>query len=289
MIVNGFSIGESGAGKTEATKQCLQYLAECAGSETCVEQKILLANPILEAFGNAKTIRNNNSSRFGKYIEVFFDKKYKICGARNSNYLLEKVRVVKQALGERNYHIFFQLCLGASVQHRREFGLGHPSEFRYLSQSGCLEITGVNDAEQFTALEKAMRVLEISEKESHEIFQTIAAILHLGNLEFIDIGDRMCELKQSESLMYTAKLLQVTEGELKNALTTTVLKIRGRDNTAVSLSALEASNNRDALSKFIYDRQFDWLVSRINSSVATCIQKSKLLSVGVLDIFGFGK
>jgi len=109
--------GESGAGKTEATKQCLAFFAEVAGSESNVEQKIVQANPILEAFGNAKTLRNNNSSRFGKYMEIHFDKFGKIVGARTENYLLEKSRVVTQTPGERNYHIFYQLCTGHLVRY----------------------------------------------------------------------------------------------------------------------------------------------------------------------------
>ena len=139
--------GESGAGKTEATKQCLAFFAEVAGSESGVEQKIIEANPILEAFGNAKTGRNNNSSRFGKFMEIHFDKLGHIIGARTENYLLEKSRVVFQTEGERTYHVFYMMCVGGKAA---ELGLCADMEsYRYLNQSGCVEVEGMDDAKVF--------------------------------------------------------------------------------------------------------------------------------------------
>lgn len=157
--------GESGAGKTEATKQCLQFLAETAGSSTRVEQKILMANPILEAFGNAKTVRNNNSSRFGKYIEVFFSSRGQIDAARNTQYLLEKTRVVLQSHGERNYHVFYQLVRGsAAAANVRALHLTtEPENYAYLTHSGCTEIDGVDDAHDFKDLLSAMQLLQFSQ------------------------------------------------------------------------------------------------------------------------------
>ena len=138
--------GESGAGKTEATKQCLNYLASVAGSSTGLQNKILQASPILEAWGNAKTLRNNNSSRFGKFIEIWFGDSYDILGASNTTYLLEKSRVVFQESGERNYHVFYQLLFGAPGSLRHELFLDMMSEqdLCYINQSGCMQIEGTD-------------------------------------------------------------------------------------------------------------------------------------------------
>jgi myosin heavy subunit len=138
--------GESGAGKTEATKQCLSYLASAAGSSTGLQNKILQASPILEAWGNAKTLRNNNSSRFGKFIEIWFGDSYDIVGSSNTTYLLEKSRVVFQESGERNYHVFYQLLFGAPADLKQQLLLGdmsaRPQDVSYVNQSGCLQIEG---------------------------------------------------------------------------------------------------------------------------------------------------
>ncbi|CEP02434.1 hypothetical protein PBRA_009018, partial [Plasmodiophora brassicae] len=253
--------GESGAGKTEATKQCLQYLAECAGSNNDVEQRILLANPILEAFGNAKTVRNSNSSRFGKYIEVFFGTSSRIVGSSNTNYLLEKSRVVSQNAGERNYHVFFQLCRGASPAQADLFGLRDPSTFAYLNQVQDTYVDKIDDAADFAAVEGAMQLLGFTDEEATSVFGVVAAVLHLGDLQF--------------------------ESTLVAAFTTRLMRIRGQDTTTVTLSRDQAGNMRHAAAKFLYARLFDWLVARINRSVAPADRAAVRSSIGVLDIFGF--
>jgi myosin heavy subunit len=174
--------GESGAGKTEATKQCLQYLAESAGSSSHVEQKILMANPILEAFGNAKTVRNNNSSRFGKYIEIFFNARGQIESARNTQYLLEKTRVVHQSAGERNYHVFYQLVRGvAAAANTRSLNLTtQPENYNYLKRSGCNSIDGVDDAQDFKDLLAAMQVMQFSQQGL--FFFLVLVLKYLFNL-----------------------------------------------------------------------------------------------------------
>jgi myosin-1 len=144
--------GESGAGKTEASKLIMQYIAAVSGKSEGVERVksiILESNPLLEAFGNAKTIRNNNSSRFGKYFEIQFDSSGDPKGGKITNYLLEKSRVVTQSKNERNFHIFYQLIAGASNDTRAELGLNDPNQFNYLSKSGCLTVDNVDDAEEF--------------------------------------------------------------------------------------------------------------------------------------------
>ena len=171
--------GESGAGKTECTKQCLQYLAEIAGSSTNVEQRILLANPILEAFGNAKTVRNNNSSRFGKYVEIFFDNRSSICGASNTNYLLEKSRVVMQAPNERNYHVFYQLIAGIELQNdfckalKKALKLKDAEEFNFLNQSGVTTVDTINDEKDWEELIQACDVLNMSLAEKTSTFHIV--------------------------------------------------------------------------------------------------------------------
>jgi len=156
--------GESGAGKTEATKQCLKYLATIAGSVGNVEKKLLQANPILEAFGNAKTLRNDNSSRFGKYMEVFFNGRHKIIGSQTTNYLLEKVRVIQQTGDERNFHIFYQLCKGAPKEIRKKFHLKQDcSQYRLLSQ--CWDVDTIDDVKDFEEVQVAFKDLNFDPQE----------------------------------------------------------------------------------------------------------------------------
>eukprot|EP00743_Colponemidia_sp_Colp-15_P007995 GILK01008660.1.p1 GENE.GILK01008660.1~~GILK01008660.1.p1 ORF type:complete len:2044 (+),score=493.00 GILK01008660.1:237-6368(+) len=283
--------GESGAGKTEATKQCLQYFAEVAGSTSGVEEKILLANPILEAFGNAKTLRNDNSSRFGKWIEILFDPQGRICGAKTSNYLLEKSRVVFQARGERNYHIFYQLCAGASDEMSAEYGLRPISEWSYLNQSGCIEIKNVSDAEEFGCLSAAMDNLNFSEDERDSIFAIVASVLNLGNIQFLPEGDLGSRIVDDTEVDVVSRLLKVDKTALKSGITSRTMEVRGTT-TVIHLDPEAASDCRNGLAKALYGRMFDWLVQRINQSMKTnvTVGKTRLNSpslIGVLDIFGF--
>jgi len=278
--------GESGAGKTECTKQCLQYLAEVAGSTSNVETRILQANPILESFGNAKTIRNNNSSRFGKYVEIFFDQRHSICGAQNTNYLLEKVRVVHQTGDERNYHVFYQLCAGASAEQKARYHLQDASTFNYLNQSGNLLIDGVDDGAEFREVESAMDGLHFEQGEKDDIFAIVAWILHLGNVNFESTGERKCKVTNPDVLKIAASLMQVDEAALLKAITNRVMVVRGQEPMDISLGVDEAKAARDALAKFVFAKLFDWLVLRINKSIGTGGgQKGR--SIGILDIFGF--
>jgi myosin heavy subunit len=181
--------GESGAGKTETTKLVLQYLSTMAGSTASrgavsVETQILDSNPLLEGFGNAKTVRNNNSSRFGKYMEVNFNDRNAIRGCNVIAYLLEKTRVVMQTPTERNYHSFYMLVAGASKELRQELGLRPAEQFNYLSQSGCLEIPGRSDVDEFNELEAAMDNMALDKNSQKQIFRCLAAVLHLGNMTF---------------------------------------------------------------------------------------------------------
>ncbi|KAE8685053.1 Myosin-14 [Hibiscus syriacus] len=179
--------GESGAGKTESTKLLMQYLAymggRAAAEERTVEQKVLESNPVLEAFGNAKTVRNNNSSRFGKFVEIQFDPRGRISGAAVRTYLLERSRVCQVSDPERNYHCFYMLCAAPSEDTKR-YKLGNPRAFHYLNQSNCYELDGIDDSKEYAATRRAMDVVGISSEEQDAIFRVVASILHLGNIEF---------------------------------------------------------------------------------------------------------
>jgi hypothetical protein len=286
--------GESGAGKTEAVKVVLQYLAEVAGSSSGVEQKILLANPILEAFGNAKTIRNNNSSRFGKWVEIHFAGG-RIIGAKTINYLLEKVRVVQQAPTERNYHIFYQLLAyvnhaGAhNVELKTTLGLGTAEEYQILNGSGCYIIDGVDDTEEFRATLKAMKQLQFDEAQINVVLKIVAAILHLGNINFDRESDEKCRVASGSkpSLIKAAQLLAIEPKDLDKALTSRSIAI-GKETTEIPLPDSKARESRDSLAKFLYGELFDWLVIRINEALAGKVATGvQVQFIGVLDIFGF--
>lgn len=282
--------GESGAGKTECTKQALQYLAEIAGASTSnVEQRILSANPILEAFGNAKTVRNNNSSRFGKYVEIYFDARAQICGATNTNYLLEKIRVVNQASGERNYHAFYQLLRGANATQLKTLRLtSSPSDYYYLSQSGCDTVDDVDDAREHADVDKSMRELGWSAQEINDVYAILAGLLHLGNVHFDATGDRSCavSLGSAAALANACSLLQLSASAFEKAVTSRVLRVSGQADIDVPLGVEEACAARDALAKFIYERMFDWLVVRINTSIGKG-SGAQPSTISILDIFGF--
>jgi myosin VIIa len=176
--------GESGAGKTESTKLILQFLAAISGQHNWIEQQILEANPILEAFGNAKTIRNDNSSRFGKYIDIHFDKKGAIEGAKIEQYLLEKSRLVSQAKDERNYHIFYCMISGLSNDERNALWLTNARDFEYLRKGECITCEGRDDSVEFANIRSACKVLTFTDDEIWNIMKLLAAIIHIGNIKY---------------------------------------------------------------------------------------------------------
>ncbi|OWK17807.1 hypothetical protein Celaphus_00009262, partial [Cervus elaphus hippelaphus] len=176
--------GESGAGKTESTKLILQFLAAISGQHSWIEQQVLEATPILEAFGNAKTIRNDNSSRFGKYIDIHFNKRGAIEGARIEQYLLEKSRVCRQAPDERNYHVFYCMLEGMNEEQKKKLGLGQATDYNYLAMGNCITCEGREDSQEYANIRSAMKVLMFTDTENWEISKLLAAILHLGNLKY---------------------------------------------------------------------------------------------------------
>ncbi|RCV27045.1 hypothetical protein SETIT_5G294200v2 [Setaria italica] len=283
--------GESGAGKTETTKLLMRYLAFLGGrsgtGERTVEQQVLESNPVLEAFGNAKTVRNNNSSRFGKFVEIQFDKSGKISGAAIRTYLLERSRVCQINSPERNYHCFYFLCAAPS-EDLKKYKLGDPSSFHYLNQSACIKVDGINDAEEYLATRNAMYTVGITEQEQEAIFRVVAAVLHLGNINFAkgrEVDSSVIKDDKSRFHLNTAgELLMCDCGKLENALINREINTpEGVITTTVGPNS--ATISRDGLAKQIYSRLFDWLVNRINASIGQDPDSNKL--IGVLDIYGF--
>ncbi|KAI3459593.1 hypothetical protein Pfo_016256 [Paulownia fortunei] len=283
--------GESGAGKTESTKMLMQYLAYMGGRVAAegrtVEQQVLESNPVLEAFGNAKTVRNNNSSRFGKFVEIQFNNSGRISGAAIRTYLLERSRVCQVSDPERNYHCFYMLC-AAPVEDITKYKLGNPRMFHYLNQSNCYELDGVDDSKEYLSTRRAMDVVGISSDEQDAIFRVVAAILHLGNIEFTKVSESdASQPKDDQSrfhLKTAANLLMCNEKSLEDSLCKRVMVTRDETITR-SLDPDAAAVSRDALAKIVYSRLFDWLVNKINHSIGQD-PESKFL-IGVLDIYGF--
>ncbi|XP_058105596.1 myosin-9-like isoform X4 [Magnolia sinica] len=283
--------GESGAGKTETTKMLMRYLAYMGGRVATegrtVEQQVLESNPVLEAFGNAKTVRNNNSSRFGKFVEIQFDKNGRISGAAIRTYLLERSRVCQISDPERNYHCFYLLC-AAPPADIEKYKLGDPKSFHYLNQSNCYELVGVSDAHDYIATRRAMDIVGISEEEQDAIFRVVAAILHLGNIDFTK-GEEVDSsvLKDDKSkfhLKMTAELLMCDPEGLEDALCKRVM-VTPEEVIKRALDPLGATVSRDGLAKTIYSRLFGWLVDTINCSIGQDPNSKSL--IGVLDIYGF--
>ncbi|XP_030920983.1 unconventional myosin-Ia isoform X1 [Geospiza fortis] len=284
--------GESGAGKTEASKLVMSYVAAVSskGEEVNkVKEQLLQSNPVLEAFGNAKTVRNDNSSRFGKYMDIEFDFKGDPLGGVISNYLLEKSRIVRHVKGERNFHIFYQLLAGASPQLLQQLKLrqdcGH---YGYLNHEGS-SLPAMDDAANFHAMQDAMRIIGFSPAEVTELLQVTAVVLKLGNVQlsssFQASGMEACSISEPQELREICELIGLDPGTLERALCSRTVK--ARDETVLTtLTVPQGYYGRDALAKNIYSRLFDWLGERINASIQVKSDKQRKV-MGVLDIYGF--
>ncbi|XP_040163655.1 myosin-VIIa-like isoform X1 [Anopheles arabiensis] len=281
--------GESGAGKTESTKLILQYLAATSGKHSWIEQQIIESNPILEAFGNAKTMRNDNSSRFGKYIDVHFTAEGVIGGARIEQYLLEKSRIVRQNRGERNYHIFYSMLAGLSKDERKALDLEDaPKAYAYLTSGQTLLCEGRNDAKEFADVRSAMKVLAFDDEEIRSILRLLAAILHMGNVKYkatVVQNIDAVEISDTVNVGRVAVLLGVSKAQLLSALTRRTILAHG-ERVVSQLSKDQALEARDAFVKAIYGKLFITIVDKINRAIYKPSGRGKL-SIGVLDIFGF--
>ncbi|KAM9385365.1 unconventional myosin-Va [Pholidichthys leucotaenia] len=282
--------GESGSGKTVSAKFTMRYFAVVGGAaqQTNVEEKVLASNPIMESIGNAKTTRNDNSSRFGKYIEIGFGRKGDIIGANMRTYLLEKSRVVFQASTERNYHIFYQLCASRELPEMRPLKLDAPEHFHYTNQGGEMLIPGTDDLSDLERTRNAFTVLGVQADQQLELFRILSAVLHLGNVyiqssgrssdrSYIDAGDR--------SLAIFSKLLGVEGPQMAHWLCHRRLAVGG-EMLVKPITGQQALEARDALAKHIYGQLFMWIVQRLNSALRAQRRRAKSF-VGVLDIYGF--
>jgi Myosin head (motor domain)/RhoGEF domain/FYVE zinc finger/Myosin N-terminal SH3-like domain len=298
--------GESGAGKTETTKFIMQYLSDVAGSSSAyVQQGILQANPLLESFANAKTIRNDNSSRFGKWVQIQFANAV-VCGAEIQSYLLETSRIVQQASEERNFHIFYQLCQAAvdatasddgtpfNAGSSSGFGsiagfnalraqldpimdllpalqLGPASRFSYLNKSGCFELPGVSERDNFVQTLTAMRATGFSQIQIDSVFRVTASILHIGNIVLFrdsSSDDDKAQVRNPEQVEIAAAVLGVSPHDLTVALTSRSVTIRGEKST-IPLPVAQAMDTRDALAKALYGKLFDWIIHRVNATLSS--------------------
>ncbi|XP_040055937.1 myosin VIb isoform X1 [Gasterosteus aculeatus] len=310
--------GESGAGKTENTKFVLRYLTTTYGSGQDIDERIVEANPLLEAFGNAKTVRNNNSSRFGKFVEIHFNEKNAVVGGFVSHYLLEKSRICMQSNDERNYHIFYRLCAGASEDIKKRLHLDSPDSFRYLNRgctryfaskdsdkqimqnrkspehlkAGALKDPLLDDMGDFNRMCVAMKKIGLDDTEKLDLFRVVAGVLHLGNIDFEETGSSSggCILKtqSGQTLEYCADLLALDPGDLRVSLTTRIMLTTagGAKGTVIKvpLKVEQANNARDALAKAVYSRLFDHVVKRVNQCFPF---ETSSNFIGVLDIAGF--
>lgn len=294
--------GESGAGKTVSAKYIMRYFASVekthdgepalAGSDhkadmSDVEKQILATNPITEAFGNAKTTRNDNSSRFGKYLEILFDKSRSIIGANVRTYLLERSRLVFQPLNERNYHIFYQMLAGMSEDQKAALSLSSAEDFKYLNQGGATTIPGVDDSLDFQLTNDSLALIGIDESCQSEIYKILAALLHIGNIDIAATRNDAQLSSDEPNLVKACALLGIDAGSfakwcVKKQITTRSEKI------ITNLNHQQALVARDSFAKYIYSALFDWLVDYINADLCPPQVKENINSfIGVLDIYGF--
>lgn len=293
MAANFSSSGESGAGKTENTKKVIQYLAAVASESSSsrqlgtLELQILRANPILEAFGNAQTLRNNNSSRFGKFIRIEFTRSGQIAGAFIDWYLLEKSRVVNQSGNERNYHVFYQLLRGANKQMKEIYLLDDEGieAWNYTKNSNNT-IAGVNDPDEFRSLMEAFHVMGFSTEEQVSILRVIAAVLHIGNIDVVPErrGGEDARLPDRGQAERVSHVLGIPVDAFVKGLLKPRVKA-GREWVNQSRTAEQVKQSLDALAKALYERGFGKLVEMVNSKLDTRGEGDGF--IGVLDIAGF--
>ncbi|CAH8582992.1 unnamed protein product [Schistosoma turkestanicum] len=298
--------GESGSGKTENTKKVIQYLASVATSAKHqktsarnvlskintkdfnigeLEAQLLKANPILEAFGNAKTIKNDNSSRFGKFIRINFDTSGFIAGANIETYLLEKARVIRQAPDERSFHIFYQLLASATPAMQQQLLLNHASAYRFLS-NGMIELPGIDEQQFFRETTEAMDIMGINNEDQNAIFRVISAVLHLGNLEFRqERNSDQATLPDHSVAEKVSHLLGISLNDMVKAFLKPRIKV-GKDLVSKAQTKTQVEFAVEAISKSIYERLFLWLVARINKTLDKT-RRPGASFVGILDIAGF--
>ncbi|XP_035686562.1 myosin-16-like isoform X3 [Branchiostoma floridae] len=287
--------GESGAGKTENTKKVIAYFANVAALTTSkpaksekkatLEDQVVQTNPVLESFGNAKTVRNNNSSRFGKFIRIHFGSNGKLAGADIENYLLEKSRVISQQSAERAYHIFLQLTSNAFPQLTEQLLLVPDAKQYYYCSQGHTDIPGVDDAEEMRLTDEAFDILGFSQTEKNDVYRLTAGIMHFGNMKFKQRPrEEQAECDGMEHAEKTSHLFGVSSAEMTKALLKPRVKV-GNEYVVKGQTMEQCFYSVGALCKAIYNRLFSWLVKRLNTTLDTKMQRQYF--IGVLDIAGF--
>lgn len=288
--------GESGAGKTVSAKYTMRYLAtrglpeqsdtrdsnqEDAMAEP--EKRISAIDSILEAFGNARTDRNDNSSRFGKYIQIKFDEQKNIVGAKIETYLLERSRLAFQPLGERNFHIFYQLVMGATGKERQDLNLLPVDKFKYLNH-GIITIPGIDDGCEFQATRNALNTIGMSDGDISEMLGILAGVLHLGNVKIV--ASQVGQAGESSPNL-VCEMLGLNPIEFGKWMVKRSLKTGG-EKIICDLTQQQAEGVRDSIAKFIYSNLFGWLVNRINKSLVKddAVERAPFF-IGILDIYGF--
>ncbi|KAL8426640.1 hypothetical protein Efla_005897 [Eimeria flavescens] len=284
--------GESGAGKTEATKQIMRYFASASRGSNRIQEAIMAGNPLLEAFGNAKTVRNNNSSRFGRFMQLSVSRARGIMNGAISNFLLEKVRLVSQEPKERSFHVFYQLLKGADEDMRRQYHLRRIDEYAFLTErsGGCFDIEGVDDRQDFAELRSSFASMGLPAEDESSVYSILSGVLLIGNAKVIEkemqgVPDAAFASADSVALIIEAAELLFVDSA---TLTHNVL----RKHTKVGNQVLEGPRtHRDAtmviksIAKHVYDRLFSWLVEFLNKAIAPPNGFGKFM--GMLDIFGF--
>ncbi|XP_011688564.1 PREDICTED: unconventional myosin-IXb-like isoform X2 [Wasmannia auropunctata] len=289
--------GESGSGKTESTNFLLHHLTALSqkGSHgSGVEQTILSAGPVLEAFGNAKTAHNNNSSRFGKFIQVNYKENGMVHGAVVQKYLLEKSRIVSQGRNERNYHVFYYLLAGANEQEKQLLHLESCDRYNYLNKSGCYGLENVDERHEFSRLKQSMEMVGFTAEKQRRLFAVLSAVLLLGNVEFYPRKsyhhhDEAVGVKNPEVVALISELLRVKQETLLAALTAKRARASG-ETLVINYRLPEAIAARDAMAKCLYGALFDWIVLQVNHALLSkkdTLRDHQGNSIGVLDIFGF--
>uniref|UniRef100_A0A3B3XUK1 Myosin X, like 3 n=1 Tax=Poecilia mexicana TaxID=48701 RepID=A0A3B3XUK1_9TELE len=268
--------GESGAGKTESTKLLLKFLSVMSQNSsgtplsertTRVEQALVQSSPIMEAFGNAKTVYNNNSSRFGKFIQLHFSQNGNIQGGCIIDCILDNTT------SERNYHIFYALLAGADRDHRESY--------HYLSQAGCVQDSSLDDKQLFNSVMEALKVMEFSEEEIRDVFKLLSAVLQMGNIEFMTAGG--AQITSNGVVSNVSELLGLDSFQLSEVLTQRSMILRGEE-ICSPLTVEQAVDSRDSVAMALYSQCFSWIIMRINQKIKG---KDNFKSIGILDIFGF--
>lgn len=298
--------GESGAGKTENTKKVIQHILAISTNQNnkdnalLLEDQILQANPILESFGNATTVRNLNSSRFGKFVKIKINsKKQELSGAHIDWYLLEKSRVIRQDSQERNYHVFYQLLKGAPDAMLKKLMLFNATlnDFEYLKHGLTTSVDNINDKEEFANLLKAFNVMKFDETSMMNVFKILSVILHLGNITFKnslqDTKQAVLSEDADKTIEIVSTLLGVTAQEFRKSFLNSKIRV-GRDVVSQQRTATQAKFSIDALSKSLYEKLFQYLVDKINENFQNDTDRNEFLDedtndhyIGILDIAGF--